>query len=75
MSPRIRSCTTVAPSSGTRRRTAPSASSLAAEAALGAVLVLVGLDVVGGRVRAVGVAVVEQLLDDLAVALGALGLR
>ena len=48
---------------------------LAAEAALGAVLRLVGLDVVGGRARAVGVAGLEQRLQRLAVALGALGLQ
>ena len=48
---------------------------LAAEAAIGAVALLVGLDVVGGRGRVVGVAVGEQLLERLAVALRALGLE
>ncbi len=48
---------------------------LAAEAAVGAVLRLVGLDVVGRRGRAVGVAGVEQALQDLLVAIGARDLR
>jgi hypothetical protein len=48
---------------------------LAAEAALGAVLLLVGLHVLGGGVRAVGAAGPEQRLEHLAVALGALGLQ
>ena len=56
VSPRIRSWTTVSPSSGTRSRTAPSRLGLAAEAAIGAVALLVGLDVVGRRGGAVGVA-------------------
>ena len=54
--PRITSWTIVAPSSGTRRRTAPSASGSPRKPRLGAVLALVGLDVLGGRARAVGVA-------------------
>ena len=54
--PRITSSNTVSPSSGTRRRTAPASSWLAAEPALGAVALLVGLDVVGGRGRVVRVA-------------------
>src|SRR5207302_8161862 len=44
----------------------------AAEAAVGAVAVLVGAHVIGGRVGAVGVAAGQQLLDDLAVTVGAL---
>ena len=70
-----RRATTVSPSSGTRSRTAPSRLGLAAEAALGAVPRLVGLDVLGRRLRAVGVPALEQLLERLAVALGALALE
>ena len=53
--PRITSSKIVSPSSGTCSRTAPDAFLLAAEAALEAVALLVGLDVVGGRGRVVGV--------------------
>ena len=70
VSPRMTSRTTVAPSSGTRRRTAPVALVLAAEAAV-AVGLLERLDLVGPGGRAVGVAAGEQLLDDLGVAVGA----
>ena len=48
---------------------------LAAEAAVGAVALLVGLDVVGRGGRAVGVPGVEQALQDLLVAVGARDLR
>jgi hypothetical protein len=47
----------------------------AAEPAVGPVLGLEGLDVVGGGVRAVGVARVEQALQDLLMAIGARDLR
>ncbi len=48
---------------------------LAPEPAIGAVESLVCLDVLGGGVRAVGAAAVEQRPQCLAVALGALGLH
>ena len=48
---------------------------LAAEAAVGAVAVLVAANVLRGRVGAVRVPAVQQLLDDLAVAIDALGLE
>ena len=48
---------------------------LAAEAAVGAVLGLARPDVLAGRVRAVGAALVEQPLEDLLVAVGAADLR
>ena len=69
------SSTIVSPSSGTRRRTAPSASGVPRKPAVGAVLGLVALHVVGGGARVVGVAVGDQLLERLGVAGGALGLE
>ena len=48
---------------------------LAAEAALGPVQLLVGLHVIGGRARAVGVAARKERGERLLVALGALGLE
>ena len=66
--------TTVAPSSGTRSRTAPVPSSSPRKPRLPCAL-LERLDLVGAGGRAVGVAGGEQLLDDLGVAVGALGLE
>ena len=65
VSPRMRSWTTVSPSSGTRRRTAPSPSSSPRKPRL-PLAVLEGLDVVRPARRAVGLPAVEQLLEDLA---------
>ena len=68
LSPRITSRTTVTPSSGIRRRTAPSPSSSPRKPRV-AVRLLEGLDLLGPGRRAVGVAAGDQLLDDLGVAL------
>ena len=76
-SPRIRSSTTVSPSSGTRRRTAaPSASSAALAPVAGvAVLLLPGADVVGGgRCPGRPLPASTSSLERARVALGPLGL-
>ena len=71
VSPRMRSWTTVAPSSGTRRRTAPESSASPRKPRSAPCCGLVGVDLGLRRRRAVGVALVEQLLEHLLVALGA----
>ena len=74
VSPRTTSTTVVTPSSGTRSRTAPSPSSVPRKPRL-SLASLNALTSLGPGGGAVGVAAGEQLLDDLGVAVGALGLE
>ena len=74
LSPRMTSRTTVAPSSETRRRTAPSPSSSPRKPRLPCCACQASISSLA-RGRAVGAALVEQPLHDLGVALAALGLE